>query len=404
MTSLAATALSAEPHHPLVAFFRRYKAVLFAFAASRLALLAVGLMTQIFIEPVSTHVSPLHFSGSAALRMWGQWDSGWYVSLANEGYSAHPNPDGQVNWVFFPAFPMLAALVAHLAHLPVFTVMVGLSNLSFLVALLLAHRLARETFDTRTADVAVALLCAVPGSYIFSSAYTESLFLLALTACLVLLRERRWLAAGACAGLASLTRNLGVGLILPFLLTAAPALWALLRRARTDGDASSNRRLIGETCRIAGGLAAPVLALAGFCAFLYLRTGDPIAFVTARKAWGRSLEFPLLRPLTPLVTRSLADGDVINFVAAWLSLAMVATLAALRQWSWFILALFLTLPPMASGLASYARYCLVVIPIFIAAARLLAPRPAATAATLIMFATLNGFLMVAWTLCMWVTV
>jgi hypothetical protein len=58
---------------------------------------------------------------------------------------------------------------------------------------------------------------------------------------------------------------------------------------------------------------------------------------------------------------------------------------------------------MASGLTSYARYCLVVLPLFLAAGRLLAPRPTATLATLIVFATLNGFLMVAWTLCMWIT-
>ena len=52
-----------------------------------LALLAVGLMTQIFIEPFSTHVSPVHMTDQVALRMWGQWDTGWYGGIATEGYS-----------------------------------------------------------------------------------------------------------------------------------------------------------------------------------------------------------------------------------------------------------------------------------------------------------------------------
>ena len=70
----------------------------------------------------------------------------------------------------------------------------------------------------------VALLCAAPGSYIFSSGYTESLFLLAITACLLLLRARRWMAAGGFAALAVLTRNLGMGLVLPFAFAATPGL------------------------------------------------------------------------------------------------------------------------------------------------------------------------------------
>jgi hypothetical protein len=44
------------------------------------------------------------------------------------------------------------------------------------------------------------------------------------------------------------------------------------------------------------------------------------------------------------------------------------------------------------------------LPLFLAAARLLAPRPAAALAVLLVFATLNGFMMAAWTLSLPVTV
>jgi hypothetical protein len=377
----------------------RRKAVIHAFLASRLALLAVGLLTQIVIEPISRQTSPLHLTDSAVLRMWGQWDTGWYMSLASHGYMSQPGPDGQVNWVFFPAFPGISAALAHLTGLPLFAAMLALANLSFLAALFLVHRFGEDVFDRPTADVAVALICAAPGSYVFSSGYTESLFLLALSACLVLLHARRWLAAGAFAALAALTRNLGIGLLLPFAFAGLPRLWTLARQA-----AAERRAAIAEAARIVLGAALPVIALAAFCAFLYVRTGDPLAFATAQKGWGRSLANPLGRALGPLLTRQLAATDVVNFAACWLALGLATALALWRRWSLCALAAFLVLFPLASGLASFARYSLVVLPLLLAGARLLAPRPAATLATLTVFATLNGFLMVAWTLGLWVAV
>jgi hypothetical protein len=378
------------------------RAVIYAFVVSRLALLAAGLMTQIFIEPFSSHRTPLELTRSAALRMWGQWDTGWYLTLAAHGYASQAGPDGQVNWVFFPAFPGLSALLAQASGLSLFSAMLLISNLSFLAALFLAHRFAREEFDRRTADIAVALICAAPGSYVFSSAYTESLFLLALTGCLVLLRARRWLAAGAFAALAVLTRNLGVGLLLPFAFATAPRLWDLAREAGARRPLSRAR--LGEGVRMAAGLALPLLALAGFCVFLYFRTGDAFAFVSAQKAWGRSLADPIGRAVSPLLTARLPDGEVVNFAACWLSISLVIALAVMRRWSLCVLAAFLTLLPLASGLTSFARYSLVALPLFLAAAKLLAPRPIETMAVLILLATVNGFMMVAWTLGMWVAV
>jgi len=392
----------APPWSRIAGFLVRHRTVIYAFLASRLALFAVGLMTQIFIEPFSTHVSPVHVTDSAALRMWGEWDTGWYMSLARDGYASHPGPDGQVNWVFFPAFPMLSAAIAWITHLPLFVAMIGLANLSFLIALFLVHRFAREEFDEPTANLAVVLLCAAPGSYIFSSGYTESLFLLAITACLLLLRSRRWMAAGGFAALAVLTRNLGLGLALPFAFAAAPGLWRLGREVAA-GQVASRRPLIREAARVAAGLALPALALAGFCLLLYFTTGDPLAFVTGQEGWGRSLGNPFPELYRPLITRGLADSDLISFAAGWLSLSLLVALALMRRWSLLILGGFLTLIPLATGLTSYARYSLVALPILLAGAKLLAPRPAAATAVLILFATLNGFLMVAWTLCMWVT-
>jgi hypothetical protein len=382
----------------------RHKVVFAAFLASRLALLAVGLMTQIFIEPASTHVSTLKVTDNAVLRIWAQWDSGWYLTLAAHGYAAHPEADGQVNWVFFPAYPFLSATIASLAHIPVLVAMLIVSNVSFLAALLMTHRLARLEFDRPTADLTVVLLCVAPGSYIFSSAYTESLFLFALAGCLLVLRSEKWLAAGSFAALAVLTRNLGMALVLPFAMTAAPKLRALRQDVRMGAGSLARARLTSEVIRVCAGLALPVLALAGFCFLLYRTCGDPLAFVTAQKAWGRTIGNPFATPFTGVFSKPrVPSGDLVSFTASWLSFGMLAVLAFMRRWRLLVLSCALVLAPLATGLPSFARYSLVVLPCFMAAARLLATRPTAAIATLATFATLNGFLMVAWVLGMWVT-
>jgi hypothetical protein len=385
------------------AFAAPWRLVVAAFLASRLALLAVGLMTQIYIEPIARQVSPTRLTQNPVLRIWAQWDAGWYRSIAVHGYAAHAHPDGSANWAFFPAYPFISAAVARLSHMPVLAAMLVVANASFLAALFVIHRLTRVEFDERTADLTVLLLCAVPGSYIFSSGYTESLFILAVSSCLLLLRRERWLAAGGAAGLAALTRNLGVGLLLPFVMAAGPRLWALAEEAGR-GVMLARGRLVREGGRIAGGLLIPAVALGAFCLLLYLRCGDPLAFMTTQRAWGRAVGNPfagLARSL--FAPAQVQDGDLLSLAAAWLALGMLAALALMRRWRLFVLAAFLVFLPLSTGLVSFARYSLAALPLFMAGAKLLAPRPAAAVATLTAFAVLNGFMMVAWTLGLWVT-
>lgn len=379
------------------ALAQRFWPILSLFLASRFALLVVGLLTQILIQPGSAFRNTLHLSKKPALNLWGAWDSGWYHAIATAGYDAHPQANGWVDWAFFPAYPAISAALAGLTHAPVFTAMLAVSNLSFLGALFLLHRATEDAFDRRAADAVAVLFCAVPGSYIFSSAYTESLFLLAVAGCLALMRRRRWLAAGACAALACLTRNVGIGLLLPLAFAGLPLVWrtgrALLRREQPS------RAEWGESLRVVAALGLPFLALAGFAAYLDLRTGDPLAFLSAQKAWGRSIGNFLAAPIGDILhPERLSDQDLISFAACWLSLALIVVLAAMRRWSLLLLACFLAFIPLSAGLGSYQRYALVNAPLFMAAAGLLAGRPIALGCVVVAFATLNGLMMAAWAL------
>lgn len=361
--------------------------VLCAFAASRLALLTVGLLTLIHLRPLTSAGNAVSLSGQQALNIWGAWDTGWYMDLVLNGYQRAPGLDGQANWAFFPAFPGLAAGLSHLTGLTPFQAMLVVSNLAFLAALFLIRRLAREEFDDRTADLAVVLLCVAPGSHVFSAAYTEALFLAAVAGSLVLMRQRRWLAAGAAAALAVLTRNLGVGLLLPYA-------WTALERLRT-----APRPGAAELARIGAGGLLPVAAILGFMLYLKARTGDALAFVHVQKAWHRTLG----DPFTPLVNgllhpATVHDADLLSLAVGWLAIGLLIALAMMRRWRLLSLALFLTLAPLAAGVASFARYALVDLPLALAAAKLLADRPRIATAVIASLAVLSGFMMAAWTL------
>ena len=366
--------------------------VIWSFLVSRLALLAVGLLTQIHLRPITETGNQLDFSHRQALNIWGAWDTGWYMDIVLNGYQRAPGADGQANWAFFPAMPTLAAGLVQLTGLTPLQAMLVVSNLGFLIALILAHRLARAEFDDKTADLCVVLLCVAPGSYIFSSAYTEGLFLACVAGGLLLLRSRRWLLAGLVAAVAALTRNLGVGLLLPYGLTA-------LERLVTGFRAGGQRPTAGELTRMVLGGLAPLAALASFMAYLQARTGDALAFLHIQTAWRRSLTAPFAGLLEGLVKpSSVHEADLLSFAVAWLALGLLVVLAAMRRWTLLALALFLTLAPLATGVASFTRYALVVLPLWMVLAKILADRPRTAMACVAVLATLNAFLMVAWTL------
>ncbi|AVQ01215.1 hypothetical protein B7G68_04670 [Caulobacter segnis] len=377
------------------AFHDRHAVVIWSFLASRLMLLAVGLLTLVNIRPLTNTGNALSQSAHQVLNIWGASDSGWYLDLATNGYQLVPAANGQANWAFFPAMPGLAAGLARLTSLTPFEAMLVVSNLSFLVALILVHRLARQAFNVKTADVTVVLLCVAPASYIFSAAYTEALFLASLTGALLLIRDRRWLAAGLVAALAALTRNLGLALLLPYG-------WAVLERWRARDQAPLGR---AESVRIVLGGLAPIAGVALFLLHLKSRTGDALAFLHIQKTWGRSLEQPFAALVQGLVhPSSIPDTELLSFAIAWLALGLLLALALLRRWGWLLLSAVLVLAPLATGVTSFSRYALVVLPLWMVAGHLLSERPRSTMVTIASLAMLNGFMMAAWTLALGITV
>src|SRR5512140_1084197 len=81
--------------------------VLALFATTRAVLELIGLVSRILLDPLHPRPPDWRFSSVPALDVWGVWDTGWYVGIADGGYASGPIGPGQVNTVFFPLYPLL---------------------------------------------------------------------------------------------------------------------------------------------------------------------------------------------------------------------------------------------------------------------------------------------------------
>jgi hypothetical protein len=201
-----------------------------------------------------------------------RWDGRWYRMVARGGYLLVPGR--QSDPAFFPLYPIMLRMV-HAAGVGWGIAGPLLSNLAFLLGLVLFYRLSLELFSEALARRATTYLAIFPLSYVFSMSYPESVVLVLLVAApLSALRGRWWLAA-VCAGAAALARPEGLFLALPL----ADIAW------RQRQSLSPARRGAALTA-----VLAPIAAIASYSLYLSTVLHDPLAWSQAERAWGRQFE------------------------------------------------------------------------------------------------------------------
>ena len=194
------------------------------------------------------------------------WDGQWYLHIAEFGYHATPlqNIEGisHFDFAFFPAWPLLIRLVSLGGLLPMAGTAVVVANVLFVTAAVVLYRLFADRFDGRTAIGGVLLFAFNPAAYVFSMAYSESLFVLLVGLFFVYDTRRR---GPVAAGLATLTRLTGLAIGVSQVVMLA---------IRRDG-----RRIRLLTC------VAVALAFAGWWAYIWLLTGNPTGWLDGSPSW-----------------------------------------------------------------------------------------------------------------------
>ena len=326
---------------------------------------------------------------------WARWDAGWYGHIATHGYVDQPvAPAGQRNLAFYPVYPLTMRLVS-LSGLSPLAAGILVSNLAFLGALLLLHRMARARFGPEAAFRCVLLLSVFPFSFYFSAVYSEGLFLFLAVAALYLGGQGRWAAASLCALLCGATRVPGLAL--------APALALLyLERIRFD-----LRKVRPDVLWLGLSVLGPVL----FYTYLQVQFGDPwLAFKATRvPGWwqgGFSLKpveraVRALRSLENLRTGQFPVVYNLNLLAAALCLGSVVAVLRRQPLAWGVFSLLI----VASGVlqpGGWGRYVLPAFPVFLAWAVALESR-LAFAGAVVLSSLLLALLTILYTHWYWVS-
>jgi O-antigen ligase len=337
-----------------------------AFLVSRLIIFGVAYLAGPLIidnpDPAPYHLRP---PTDVLLDVFGsRWDTGFYVSIAEEGYRYRG-----VELPSVPFFPLLPLLMRAVGSMVGDTLVAGIlvTNVSLMGAAILFYRLVEEEWGESIAGRSVWYLLIFPSAFFGSAIYTESLTLLLVVGALYLARQGFWESSALLGFFVALTRLLG--------LMAAPLLlveWWMQRG-----------RPAGERPPLAAALAALAVPLGTVAYMVYLQQAfdDPLAFLHGSAAWGRGPQSPLIT-LAELLQRPTA-GWWVSVRAGWLPLdswldllfallfgALGLVLLRQRRWSEGIFVIGSVAIQVSSGLLmSQRRYVWVLFPAFVVLAR-----------------------------------
>lgn len=339
---------------------------LLAFVITRLGIMLVAYVSMpLFVDapaPPPYHLRPDNLILDA---LGSRWDSGFYLSIASEGYRYQGVALPSV--AFFPLLPLLIKLLTPLVGDALIAGLL-ITNAALLAAMVLLYRLVEDEWGTRIATRSVWYVLIFPTAFFGSALYSESLFLLAAIGTLYAARRGRWGWAALLGIMATLTRLVGL-IVAPMLL----AEWWMQRQRRPHEQRPSLWALLAPT-------AAP-LGTAGYMLYLQRTFGDPLAFVHASAAWDR-VPRPFLTTLGQLVQTSeggwghallagqIPLNDWIDAAAVLTFLGLAGVLLWQRRWSEGLFVGLGALIALNSGLLmSQRRYMWVLFPAFVLLAR-----------------------------------
>ena len=216
---------------------------------------------------------------TAVVRALDSWDGHWYLDVTRSGYPRHIQPNvtytvSDARAAFFPLFPRLVHYIDKVVPGGPVSLALVLNFVLGGLFVYLIGRIARDLFDSRTAEKAMIIAAFFPGSFVLSWTYSEALMLTICALVFMALARKQWLLAGILAAFGTAARPNAVALVV------ACGVASLVAIAK-DRDWRS--------------LVAPILSPLGFIGFMvFLRnhTGEDWAwFRVQREAWREGTSF-----------------------------------------------------------------------------------------------------------------
>jgi hypothetical protein len=348
-------------------------------AVSTLAVFGRPLGTVVMNDPYS-FTEPFHSAWATYLvGPAARWDSVWYLHIAHSGYFSRASS------AFFPLYPLLIHFGTAVFGSPL---IVGalISIAAMTVGLYLLYLLARLDLSERAARTTVLLLAFFPSALFLSAVYTEALFLMLSVGAIYAARLDRWGWAGLLGCLAAATRSNGILIALPLMLLY---LYGPRQGLQPTPGAAWWRPRYCITRSALWLALVPVGAIA-YLTYLGVAHHAPFAPFQVEGLWRRGFAGPFgavvhlvsaiphdidrvltgatipVLPGDPISwnTHDLIDSGFLAFAALGLAFSWRRVPVAYFAYAFVMLGQTLSDPSSTEPLASFARYVLVIFPLF----------------------------------------
>jgi hypothetical protein len=314
----------------------------------------VSLLAEFNVDQFNSAYARWPRSGEPVLSSrLASWDVAHYLQLSESGYER-----GSHSCAFYPFWPALIRAATALTFGSPFAAALLLTNVLSIGALWLFYEHTRKMVGEDISRDSLILLLAFPGALFFAVPYTESIFFLLAMAFFWALSSRNvsWVAATTL--LLPLTRAVGVFILFPLA-------WHLYEQKRPF-----KHWLL---------VACPILGYAGYFGLMHAWTGNPFEGFEAQKAYPYSPSISNMLDLGRFFEVFLHVRTLDGMMDSVLDRAFFVLLLALlpfvyrlnKTWFWYALPMGLV-PAMTSYFMSYRRYIMVIFPVFIVLAQLLA--------------------------------
>lgn len=313
-----------------------------------------------------------HTFGENIYRMWNWWDGGFFNGIAATGYS-EPGLGPHlvlVRSAFFPLFPALIRLLSNLLKGNIVLSQYLVANLSYLTWIILLYYFLKNYIYQKKQKIALnACILAIvfPYSLFFMAGYSESLFMVFVMLFFIMLYRKKYLLAALCIALASITRFVGVGLLIVLLVDVALANKRVLQKI-----------IYSISCAI---ISFSLVVI--YSVYLQIKFGKWNWFFIAEEGWGRKFTLNIFVRYFHMIKNNLIFtdhysilfvNDLFNLFLLILALAIsIYCLVHYRKFLHFGLFILIMLAPAIFGglLLSMARFTIVCFPVYFIIAELM---------------------------------
>ncbi len=320
------------------------------------------------------------------LGLWGNWDTSWYLRLAQQGYPSAGTGIGARGWAFFPLYPGAMRVIGAMLGGRTFLAGFLISNAALCAAAYFLYQLMVLESDQATAWRAVKYLLLLPVAFLFSAVLSEAVFLALSIGAFYYARQRRWWIAGAFVALLGATRAGGLILVVPLAVEYLADRRFDVRKLRAD---------------VLSFGVAPLGVLA-FSAYARHRSGDALVWEHVQfTEWGHVRTNPISTLVSGLTSSYRRFRYTAAFTILWTLVLVAGAVTRRLRVSYLIYGLLVAATTLALGKNLWGgmlRYLVVIFPVAIVLAEVSRRRSVDIALT-IGLALLQGGLILLWTAC-----